>query len=393
MLIIETQDAPDTRDRIREHLPSNAVISGTLEGTAGNDLSDVYSFAIEAGRHYLISPQRMNNLLMKILPDPTHDIMGDSPIPAYPTQPVIYYAPTDGTVAIEISFAVAGNARRPRRYEFEISTIPFGRPTPGVDFIYDTEGAQVYDLSQGGNDQVFLFGGNDTVLGSPGNDFVRSPNATRGHLLLLGNTGDDTLFGGQGNDSIDGGPWHDHVAGGHGDDTLIGGLGSDTINGGPGDDVLSGGAHSDILIGGDGNDRLSGGAGRDFMEGEDGDDSLSGGRGVDHLFGGPGHDVIDGGPGPDFMAGADGNDTLIADGDELLLHGQDGIDTYVLSGTGRCRIIDIEPRETLILKSTGGVSSTTQTPNGIEIRCQNGLEVFLSGATMEIYNTLNIFVQ
>ncbi|MDM3872663.1 Ig-like domain-containing protein [Porticoccus sp. W117] len=72
-----------------------------------------------------------------------------------------------------------------------------------------------------------------------------------------------------------------------------------------------------ILVGQSGNDTLAGGAGEDALFGGEGNDILNGNAGSDALQGGVGNDILTGGAGDDILAGGLGSDTFRwVDGDE-----------------------------------------------------------------------------
>ncbi len=129
---------------------------------------------------------------------------------------------------------------------------------------------------------------------------------TRGHDVILGTQGpdtinakkgDDIICGWGGNDTIKGAGGADTIFGGNGNDKVKGGGGKDNIYGGQDNDILEGGGGKDVIHGGNGNDAIDGGKGKDTGYGEGGDDTVNGGGGRDTLHGGDGTDTCDGGPG------------------------------------------------------------------------------------------------
>lgn len=185
------------------------------------------------------------------------------------------------------------------------------------------EGTRGHDLIKGlaGNDTLLGHGGDDTIHGGAGNDLIKGG---AGNDRLFGQAGNDTLHGGAGNDVLHGGAGHDRLLGGAGHDTIHGGAGDDYIDGGAGRDVLLGGAGNDHILGRAGNDLIRGGAGHDYISGGAGNDTLYGNEGRDTIEGDNGHDLIFGGGGADLLIGGAGNDTI---------HGGRGHDT-IRGGSG-----------------------------------------------------------
>ncbi len=137
-------------------------------------------------------------------------------------------------------------------------------------------------------------------------DLNQGDKPTRGHDVILGTQGPDTINGKKGddiicgwggNDTIKGSAGSDTIFGGNGNDKVKGGGGKDTIHGGQDDDILAGGGGKDVINGGNGDDDIDGGSGKDTAYGDGGDDNVDGGKGRDTLHGGDGTDTCDGGPG------------------------------------------------------------------------------------------------
>ncbi len=122
-------------------------------------------------------------------------------------------------------------------------------------------------------DKIVLVGetGNDTLTGSARNDSISA------------GAGEDTIYGGDGNDTIDGGSDDDLIYGNDGDDTLNGGDFADIIHGDAGADLIHGDAHNDILDGGEGDDTVWGDTGQDIIRGSAGIDVFKGGADADTL--------------------------------------------------------------------------------------------------------------
>jgi Ca2+-binding RTX toxin-like protein len=142
-----------------------------------------------------------------------------------------------------------------------------------------------------------------------------------------------------GDDCAVGGSYSDTIIGGTGNDTLRGGSGGrdfegDFIYGDEGFDSIIGSGFGDQLYGGAGSDTLIGGAGSDFMYGGDGDDVINGGDGSDTIFLGSGNDQV--------IGGANG---------QVIGGGADRFDFTQSQGSSYTLIYDIDPNETIVLKS------------------------------------------
>lgn len=203
--------------------------------------------------------------------------------------------------------------------------------------INGTNGADTITLTQNATRIIFSVNGNlysvlktkitrgISVDAIAGNDLVSVASDITIPVLIVGNTGNDTLIGGGGNDTLMG------LAG---NDVLRPGLGTDLVDGGDGGDTAdyserTSGATADIdgnaddgapgendtiltnvenLLGGAGNDTLSGSAGANFINGLGGKDFILGLAGDDVLRGGSGNDTLRPGTGKDTLLGESGSD-------------------------------------------------------------------------------------
>lgn len=183
-----TVDALSFSDSV-DNLPT--VLDGVVEGTAGDDLIDIFYTG-----------------------DPDGDRIdaGDAILPGA--------APDDDYV-----LAGAGN-----------DTVLAG---VGDDQIFGEDGDDLV-RGLGGDDYIDGGAGNDTLDGGGDDDTV------------LGGLGADVLTGDAGDDLLDGGADDDNLFGGTGDDTLIGGAGSDTQFGGDDRDTFFGTTAGDSIDGGEG---------------------------------------------------------------------------------------------------------------------------------------------
>lgn len=175
----------------------------------------------------------------------------------------------------------------------QVATEHFPRITHDVLVMMDSGndtvlGSEMNDSILGGDGDDVLRGGKllDTVRGGAGNDRIWGES---GEDVLFGDDGNDWLDGGDNNDSIDGGNGDDTLRGRSGNDTLFGGSGNDGIAGHRGSDILNGADGNDTLLGGDDADNLTGGAGNDIALGEFGGDTVRGNSGIDTLAGGHGY--------------------------------------------------------------------------------------------------------
>ncbi len=133
-------------------------------------------------------------------------------------------------------------------------------------YIVDTVGDAVFELANGGIDQVFTSLSSYTLpahvdhltfTGSPTGAVIGNGNDAYNNIIALG--GDDVLTGGNG---------HDELFGNGGDDVLSGDGGEDLLIGGPGADLLTGGYEGDIFQINHGDSGLGAGADRitDFVQ-------------------------------------------------------------------------------------------------------------------------------
>ena len=210
--------------------------------------------------------------------------------------------------------------------------------TPGDDGLHGGPDADIFDMSQGGDDTVHGKGGDDifrfgatltdldSIIGGSGMDTVQldgdysagltlaastfqnvealllaggssysltmaDGNVRANHLLSVDAStltqldhlsfdgsaeldGHYSVQGGAGDDTVTGGQLGDHLVGGAGNDTIRGGRGADTIHGNAGDDQLGGGQTADTIVGGKGNDTIFGGVGLDDLNGRQGADTF-----------------------------------------------------------------------------------------------------------------------
>jgi hypothetical protein len=219
-----------------------------------------------------------------------------------------------------------------------------------------------------------------TFLGRGGDDLFDGTLAT-GPLVLVGNSGNDTLIGGVGDDTLRGGANEDELSGGGGNDVVKGqGGNGDRISGAEGDDVLHGGRGRDRLVesgdvdfvltaksltglgndrvagfetaelnGGVGNNRIDASAfpGRVRIDGRRGHDFLIGSAFRDTILGNRGNDTIQGREGNDFLHGGSGNDRITGhDGIDLIL-GRRG-DDIIYGGIGNDVLFGGDGSDTLI---------------------------------------------
>lgn len=217
--------------------------------------------------------------------------------------------------------------------------------------------------------EIWAGSGDDTIV-------IDSSVPASVDLILVGQSGSDTLIGGVGddtlygdnygdsgsptyNDSLTGNDGNDFLSGGRGSDTLEGGAGTDianymtaswatggyvidlvnntaatgltevdslasinTVYGSPYSDTITGSSADEYFYGHKNNDVIDAGDGNDTIDGFDGDDDLEGGLGDDSIRGGRGNDILSGSEGNDTLDGQEGNDTYGGDA---------GIDTAVFT--------------------------------------------------------------
>lgn len=209
----------------------------------------------------------VNNRVLYVETDSTHDLVTFTIEPSNPYQLTVKIAQFDGAVplggaeAMQQSMDDANQSRFARRFLFRFDRV-----------------------------ELRLLEGNDVVVVSPE---VYVP------FLIVGGPGNDDLTGGSGDDDI------------YGDFEQ---LDSDADLSTSGKDVLNGEAGNDDLFGGSFNDILDGGDDEDYLYGERGNDILYGRHGADHLFGGDNNDTLDGGYDgfEDSLTGGNGTDRFLA---------------------------------------------------------------------------------
>jgi Ca2+-binding RTX toxin-like protein/uncharacterized protein YkwD len=264
-----------------------------------------------------------------------------------------------------------------------------------------------------GIEGVLLLGesGDDTLIGSP---HVDQMNGSAGNDTLLGGDSRDTLRGGSGRDSLVGGGGNDLVVGqGGSGDSLTGGAGDDTLNGGAGTDTLIEQGDADITLtdttlAGLGNDsfsaleifQITGGASGNTIDasgfslggatlvinGGDGNDNITGSSLSETLNGGDGNDSLRGGGGNDLLNGNDGDDTLNGGADNDTIVGGSGADG--LSGfTGNDVLNGKADDDTLYggdgndtLLAAAGDDTTIGGDGADVLRGQSGTDVLVGGS-------------
>lgn len=113
------------------------------------------------------------------------------------------------------------------------------------NYIVDSLGDTVVELSGGGYDQVYTALATYTMPaeieqisynGTSGGSYDVTGNSLDN--LMYGSGGGDTLSGADGNDELRGGGGNDILSGGNGSDLLVGGAGADNFTGGAGNDTF-----------------------------------------------------------------------------------------------------------------------------------------------------------
>ena len=355
---------------IVDSIPTAAVTSGTIDGTAGPDN------LLGTGANDWLNGLGGNDTLDGAAgADTMVGGPGDDLYIVDDAGDVTTEQPNEGTdrVNSSISWTLGAN--------IENLTLTGGAAIDGsgnslANSITGNAAANVLDGGTG-NDTLVGGAGDDTYvvdstgdviteLAGQGNDLVRSSvswtlGANIENLTLTGaaaingtgNTLNNTLTGNGANNVLDGGTGADTMIGGAGDDSYVVDNSADVITEllGAGTDIalssvtwiLAANVENLTLTGssainGPGNDLanvITGNGAANWLSGWGGDDWLIGGGGNDTLNGGEGNDTLDGGLGNDSMAGTNGDDTYIVDstGDVITEGTGQGVDQVMSSVT------------------------------------------------------------
>ncbi len=236
-----------------------------------------------------------------------------------------------------------------------------------------------------------------------GNDSFDADSSIPTPMVVLGQSGDDTIDTGAGADFIVGGAGDDSLDGHGGDDLITGGIGGDSLYGDLGNDELGGGPGDDFLDGGAGNDRLNGGSGADGMNGDAGNDTLWSGE-DDEV-----DDIVDcgGDPGDVAFLGAEDISGGSLDAGSCATNGPDPnliLDGDAESSIGGASSSDIHPpvgwttgagQPTAIEYGGDGPFSTTIAPvepaNGFDNAIAGGVVASpASDFTSSVYQDVNV---
>ncbi|GEM_PF-1970949 len=194
----------------------------------------------------------------------------------------------------------------------------------GDNTLFAGDGDDTLELVNVGDlDRLFAGSGRDRLIIHNLNDLTLNLADYELEEIVAG-SGNDYLYSSEGTDIyIDGGAGDDVLQGGDGNDTLIGGAGKDWIEGGAGDDVIE----VDL---GDNLADIDGGLGNDTLRVSDGVDMTIDmtGINIENVVGGSGSETVTdlAADGSNVSLGS-GDDTVVAGAGADILDGGDGSDT------------------------------------------------------------------